>query len=275
MGLRIGFDVDEVIADFIGEFRQEAREVTGKACDGVPGDWEFRNWELTPEDIKAIWRRIEDRMDFWLSVKPLPDVPPPSVWKALAQKHTLFFITSRRKTRGRSVEWQTSYWIKENLGIEFPCVIVSEKKGLLVDALRLDAFIDDKKEHLYEIRFSLALANTKLYLRDQSHNRVVDHSLLPVRSFTRIHDLGAFINEIGTIESESPQHESPQHKSAQYEAYPSYLIREERRSRQDTDGAFALSGPPGDSESSIVWEEEVYGMELDGGDAMEPPDWGC
>lgn len=185
--MKIGIDLDGVLADFIGGFRPICKEVSGKPCEGDQGSWDFSNWGLTKQERRKAWEQACKVFNFHLSLKPLPDVLRGHL-EQFSHEHTLFFLTSRVKTPGFSVEKQTAAWLVRHLYVEYPTVIVGPHKGELAAALRLDAFIDDKPKNLYDV--ATQSSRTKLYVRDQTYNQDL---LVPA---TRVYNFGEFIESV-------------------------------------------------------------------------------
>lgn len=165
--MKLGIDVDDVLADFVGAFKQIVEQSAGKLITEDPVDWEFSNWHLTPEQLSAAWKRVEETENFWYTLARSPGANPLDLMR-LDQKHTLFFITSRILTEGLPTEKQTAMWLNHRLGVMYPTVIVTNgmSKGPIIKALQLDAFIDDRPKNL-----CAAPPDVALYLRDTSHNK--------------------------------------------------------------------------------------------------------
>lgn len=189
--MKIGIDVDGVLADFVEGFRPLARRVTGKPCEGDQKLWDFNDWGLTEEDISTCWNHLKNTANFWMDLNPYPDA---YLVTPLSKDHTLYFITTRVPTKGSSVEYQTAAWIYTYFGILYPTVIVTKHKGRVARALELDAFIDDKKENLYNIAYRSP--STKLYIRSHSYNE--DGFKLSPEQCTRVASFGEFVELVTT-----------------------------------------------------------------------------
>lgn len=165
--LKLGIDIDDVVADFISAFRVEAEQVLGRYFPQPPGSWSFKNWNISRGDVEKVWTSIRETPDwFYEAVPAFKDSE--KCLKALAAKHELYFITARIPTAGDSIQRQTQRTL-EDLGLICPTVLVVREKGKLVDALKLDAFVDDKVENLQDILIE-TMGKTKLFLFNQSHN---------------------------------------------------------------------------------------------------------
>lgn len=168
---KIGVDVDDVLADFLSRFKTLSVAYTGKPESywTDPVDWEFSNFNYSPDEFKFLWWVVASTDNFWLSLEKLPYTSELSKMRF----HPIF-ITSRLQTKGDSVELQTATWLKEKFGIEYPTVIVThEAKGELVKHLGLRAFIDDKAKNCLDVLKHNP--KCRVYLKDRSHNKDFSH----------------------------------------------------------------------------------------------------
>ena len=167
--LKIGIDVDDVLADFISKHRELCREMFGKpATDVIPCDWAMSNYGLTKEEMDAVWQRIHDTEDFWETLKKKDGVDPCDV-AMLDMEHDLYFITSRAMCIGESLTHQTAYWIKKHLWVPLPTVIVTSNKGPIAAALGLDYFIDDRPKNCVEVKDAVPACT--VFVKDAGHNQ--------------------------------------------------------------------------------------------------------
>lgn len=144
---KIGLDIDEVIADFVGSF-------TERFGLKVPEFWNFN------KDFYKLFEQLKDDKEFWLNIKPkinpreLPFEP-----------HC--YITSRNIP----TEW-TELWIQNN---GFPTVPVYTV-GLGVSKVStakncgIDIFVDDRYENFVELNN----AGVCTFLMDAEHNKRYD-----------------------------------------------------------------------------------------------------
>lgn len=164
--LKIGVDVDEVVADFISAFRKEAEEVLQRPFPNFTHTWAFDNWEFQPGEKEKVWDSIYSTENwFYMNVDPLPEVVRCITW--LTSDHDVFFVTSRPQTAGFSMKRQTEMQLSD-YGVCYPTVIVESDKGPVAAALKLDAFVDDRPENL--LRIQECSPGTRIFLMDQMHN---------------------------------------------------------------------------------------------------------
>jgi hypothetical protein len=171
--VKIGFDVDGILADFSSSYRRLLKEVTGRALVTPeqalnPTTWYWeREAGYTKAEEDAVWERINRSGTFWLELGVLPGgerLRNSSVEKF----HDLYFITSRS---GVDCKWQTEMWLMDRCGIELPTVLISSDKGACAKALQLDVYIDDRDKNIVSV-FNDSPA-TRLYVLDYRYNRSV------------------------------------------------------------------------------------------------------
>jgi hypothetical protein len=168
MPLRIGFDMDGVLADFAGAFREHeirlfgppptARRSVIRDHAEDPETEEKRQAAAaagrreTRRRATAIWEAIEATPDFWTTLRPLD---PGAVRRihALMLRHRweVFFITQRPFTQGETVQRQTQRWLVAQ-GFDLPSVIVLHgSRGAAAAALRLDYHVDDRQQNCIDV----------------------------------------------------------------------------------------------------------------------------
>ena len=144
---KIGLDIDEVIADWVGHWA--ARHSTP-----IPTAWNF------DRHIKKKFEQLRDDKDFWLTIPPKinpKDIP--------FEPHC--YITSRSIPQ----EW-TEEWLDAN---NFPAMPVysvpfNESKVYVARESGVDIFVDDRFENFVELN----KAGICCYLFDAPHNKRYD-----------------------------------------------------------------------------------------------------
>ena len=153
--LRLGLDVDGVLADFRSAFRALAAkelESTG------PGDVEA---ELSKGDIERLWKAVARIPNWWLE---LPAYEPEQVARlyelSRMGRWEVFFLTSRPPSAGDTVQLQTQVWL-ERRGFYMPSVLTAPAgaRGEVSRALRIDLMVDD---HLVNCMEIVGASNTKV-----------------------------------------------------------------------------------------------------------------
>jgi len=181
--MRIGFDVDGVLASFNDSFVPMVIKVTqrnlfppewwdrpghyGNLCSRPPC-WNYpQHFGYTNEECESVWNEIDKSNDFWRLLKPIQPNFDDTVTLYNYSENDIYFITNRPK--GIGAKWQTEYWLQLH-GIDSPTVIISDKKGMLAHALNLQLYIDDKWENCADVVGQSPTTHT--YLLDAPYNRL-------------------------------------------------------------------------------------------------------
>lgn len=165
--MRIGIDVDDVLASFVPVFRDYSLKLFNKPEDPslLPNDWDWSNYGLSNEEKAKVWEAISETENFHYKLKKLPGT---DLLTQISQLHHLYFITARRPGAGLSPEVQTSLWLEENYWLFRPTVIVAQDKIDIVKALNLDAFVDDNGATCQRLVENAPAVRT--VLKNASHN---------------------------------------------------------------------------------------------------------
>jgi 5'(3')-deoxyribonucleotidase len=153
--LKLGIDIDGVLADFTRSYGELLVEVSGRKL--LPEDfykgWEPSTWywerELgyTKEEEAKAWEVINNPKErFWTMLDLIDDSAEHyHMLRAINRDNDLYFITSRP---GKSALRQTKEWIGDCYDIDDPNVLICHQKGLACAALELDRYLDDKGENI-------------------------------------------------------------------------------------------------------------------------------
>lgn len=171
--MKLGIDVDDVLAGFIDRFRVIAKQMYPgrEKFDLAPSDWFWTNWEMTPEENKAIWDKILGIPYFHTGLNVLPDT---YLLQELTDKHDCYFVTARYTTGNVSAKLQTEAWLSNRFKISYPTVIIAHHKIPVINALGLEAFIDDKAE---TVRKAAEETKAEITLMTRPHNLWLDYPL--------------------------------------------------------------------------------------------------
>jgi hypothetical protein len=166
MALRIGFDVDGVIADFRSAFRAAAERCLRR--DVVDSDNPETPGPLSPDDVRRVWEYIARTQNWWMEVPPYEPAQLARLYSMTrAAGWEVFFMTKRPPSAGDSVQFQTQWWI-ERFGFYLPAVLtVPGSRGDIANGLRLDMIIDDQVINCIEV-ISAAPAKAMLMLRESN-----------------------------------------------------------------------------------------------------------
>lgn len=172
--MRLGIDLDGVLADLAGALRREAHRLFPAAAsmpllhehgaaEGDPRDAPGRDGApavlraATPLALSApqqdvLWREIRRMPNFW---ETLDEIEPGAVRRlaALARERRwdVVFLTSRPATAGDAVQVQTQRWL-ERCGYALPSALVANgSRGRIADALDLDLVVDDRPENCLDV----------------------------------------------------------------------------------------------------------------------------
>lgn len=163
MSLRIGIDVDGVLADFRTAFRKASQSSLGHAIDE---DDPKSSESLGEKDVKRVWEQIGRTSNWWMTLQPYePDQVARLYSLTRAAGWEVFFLTNRPASAGDTVQFQTQWWI-ERQGFYLPAVLtVPGSRGEVANGLRLDLVIDDLVLNCVEV-VSASTAKALLLLRN-------------------------------------------------------------------------------------------------------------
>jgi hypothetical protein len=163
--LRVGVDLDGVVADFRGAFLGAAEKVLGSDAIRQPAAPLPDVDAVSPPDAKRVWRVITDTPNWWLELAPYEPAQIARLYQ-LARRHRweVSFLTSRVPTAGDSVQVQSQTWLEAH-GFYMPAVVtVPGSRGEVANALRLDVVVDDQFLNCLEV-VGASQAKTILLLR--------------------------------------------------------------------------------------------------------------
>lgn len=149
--MRVSFDVDGVIADFVLSFTREAYKVSKLFPIDVDiyRTNEQKVWKFPwPNDFyDEVWEEIDNTYNWWMTLEPIVTTQEVAAINFLIKEHDVYFITSRKRTLGLPACKQTSLWL-ESIGINASHAVTiatqPDKKHQLINALDIDCHIDDK-----------------------------------------------------------------------------------------------------------------------------------
>lgn len=173
VALRIGIDLDGVLADMDSALDRHADQLFGPAPSppdpGRAGDAQAELPSLAPEAVpdktplqvrrrltdrqhRRLWRRIRGIEGFW---ELLEETEPGVVSRlaALASERCweIIFLTKRPATAGATAQIQSQRWLTSR-GFHLPSVyVVTGSRGLIASALALDVVVDDRPENCLDV----------------------------------------------------------------------------------------------------------------------------
>lgn len=185
MPLRIGFDLDGVLADMELALIREAQTLFGirqtqdevqpphaSMSDLVPSEVAENaplrhEMHLTARQRRQLWRHVSSIEGFWES---LEEIETGSVARLAAlateRRWEVIFLTRRPATAGATAQVQSQRWL-ERKGFRLPSVyVVTSSRGLIAAALTLDIVVDDTPENCVDVA-SDSKARTIAVFRNQ------------------------------------------------------------------------------------------------------------
>jgi hypothetical protein len=164
MALRIGIDMDGVLADFRSAFRETAKACLGRNIEEDDDPASERS--LGEKDVQRVWELVARTPNWWMTLRPYEPEQIARLYRLTrAAGWEVFFLTKRPSSAGDSVQFQTQWWI-ERYGFYLPAVLtVPGSRGEVANALRLDVVVDDLVLNCVEV-ISASTAKAILLLRN-------------------------------------------------------------------------------------------------------------
>jgi 5'(3')-deoxyribonucleotidase len=176
--LRIGVDVDGVLADFNAGFIDRVIHVTGRDLfPARPFDiptWNYpEHYGYTGAEVSAVWEDIKADPWFWRNLPAYPHTTQALglLMEAMRMGHFVYFITARPGVlaKQQTEEWIDTQYKRMVLGAPHATVLISSHKGLCAKGLDLDFYIDDRLENVLDVINTRVQCET--FLLDRPWNR--------------------------------------------------------------------------------------------------------
>ena len=175
MSLRVGIDLDGVVANFKSAFETAASEA------GVPlpaGDAERASVDpLSSRDVKRIWDFVKRTPNWWVRLAPYEPAQIIRLYEMSRRlRWEVVFMTRRPSTSGDPVQFQSQWWLEQQ-GFFYPAVLtVPGSRGELANALRLDVIVDDQIHNCVDV-ISASTAKAVLLHREARDPAVDAHAV--------------------------------------------------------------------------------------------------
>src|SRR5688572_16631810 len=111
--LRVGFDLDGVVADFRTAFLECAVKLLGRAAIQRPTSPMPDLDAVSEADAKRIWKVIVETPNWWLDLAPYEPAQIARLYQLARRfRWEVSFLTSRIPTSGDSVQFQSQAWLE-------------------------------------------------------------------------------------------------------------------------------------------------------------------
>jgi len=168
MSLRIGCDLDGVLADMESELVRQAVELFGDPASHDDHDDQLHaassvavrpsrlprlaTMALTERQQRQMWRHVESIEGFWETLHEIePGIVAELAVLAAERRWELMFLTKRPETAGATTQLQTQRWLQAH-GFPLPSVfVVQGSRGRVAAAFDLHAVIDDRPENCLDV----------------------------------------------------------------------------------------------------------------------------
>ena len=163
MSIRVGFDVDGVIANFNKTFRETAARIEGGGGSHDRSDPAGR--ALAADAMKRVWDHISRTSQWWLQLEAYEPEQIQRLYRTSRERRwEVYFMTTRPSSAGETTQFQTQWWLECN-GFPLPSVLtVPGSRGDAANALKLDIVVDDRLTNCVDI-IAASRAKAVLLLR--------------------------------------------------------------------------------------------------------------
>jgi hypothetical protein len=193
MSIRVGFDVDGVIANFNKTFHETAATINGGAHDRS----DPAGRALAAEAIKRVWNHISRTPQWWLQLEAYEPEQIARIYRTSRERRwEVYFMTTRPSSAGETTQFQTQWWL-ESHGFPLPSVLtVPGSRGDAANALKLDITVDDRLTNCVDI---IAASRSKAVLVLRREDQTVRDQAL-ARGVGVVTTLGAAIDAVEQFE---------------------------------------------------------------------------
>lgn len=233
MALRIGFDLDGVLADMDSELvrqseilfgepmtrrlqeraavEHEAADVTEASAATVesPGAEPdvtppVAQLHMTSRQERRLWHHVGSIENFWEGLDELEAGVIPRLARLAGERGwEIIFLTKRPQTVGATAQVQSQRWL-ESRGFPLPSVfVVQGSRGRIAAALGLDIVVDDRPENCLDV-VADSKARAVLVWRDAEHLVPAAAQRLGVGVVTSVADCLDILTQVDAVMREEP-----------------------------------------------------------------------
>ena len=149
MSIRVGFDVDGVLANFNKTFRETAAQLDqGVAAPDASGAARA----IASDAMQKVWEVIGRTPQWWLQLEAYEPEQVERLYRVSRERRwEVYFMTTRPSSAGETTQFQTQWWLETN-GFPMPSVLtVPGSRGDAANALKLDITVDDRLTNCVDI----------------------------------------------------------------------------------------------------------------------------
>jgi hypothetical protein len=167
--LRIGFDLDGVLADMDAELTRQAEILFGHdaarplperragaqretAADVESPSAPPLRIDLSARQQRRLWQHVESIENFWETLSEVEAGAVARLAAAASQRRwEIIFLTKRPQSAGYTAQVQSQRWLASK-GFPLPSVyVVQGSRGRIASALDLDIVVDDRAENCLDV----------------------------------------------------------------------------------------------------------------------------
>src|SRR5204862_1641737 len=120
MSIRVGFDVDGVVANFNKTFRETAARVEGASGGATHAD---AARALAADVMNRVWDHIARTPQWWLQLDAYEPEQIARLYRVSRERRwEVYFMTTRPSSAGETTQFQTQWWL-ESHGFALPAVL--------------------------------------------------------------------------------------------------------------------------------------------------------
>ena len=182
--MRIVFDLDGVLADFVLGFTTLANQLYGTPVYSTSQQKEWQRFDgLNPEQVDKVWKTIDTLPTFWTDLQPLIDKPTCMQIHLLTHDHDVYFVTSR--SPAGNAKRQAEEWLRRHICLyTSPTVVMTKEKGEFCKIAKIDALLEDRPKSALWVLYQSP--KTRVFLLDQPYNRLGPEAWAAVDEKSRI-----------------------------------------------------------------------------------------